>query len=104
MKPIDKGFTLNSFPCLIKSDFVRETTAKCFPCRRRDSFCCWGKDATSSFEILVLCKGRSPSHCLSDSSSSPSASSASDVEVRCKRLASKLSEFIAPEHFVSTLF
>lgn len=100
MKPLDGNLTLAHFPCIMKQDFVAEVIGQCFPCKKKTSFCCLSKEAVSSYEILVLCKGR-PSAPLS--SVSPNTTSI-DMEIKCKRLAGKLYEFIAPEHFVDTLF
>ena len=89
----------------MESDFVLDTLIRCFPCRKKDSLCCWGREAVSSFELLVLCKTPSLNRMPSSSPTLlDSGATASDVEARCKRLASKLAEITAPEHFVSAFY
>lgn len=103
MKTGDGNMSLSHFPCLMKTDFVSEITRQFFPCKKKESLCFWGKETISSYEILVLYKNQTRAT-SSNSSPAPLVTTSGDMEVRCKRLASKLSEFIAPEHFVSTLF
>lgn len=106
MKPTTTNFSLQSFPSLMGCDHVAELIDKCFPCKRRDSFC-WGRETVSCYELLVLAKTSSYSP-YSTSCSSPSSSSSTstsyavnDIDIRCKRLAGKLGEFIVPEHFMN---